>query len=498
MKLLDLIEVLFDKEVVGELNSTIDITSIVNDTRKVKKDSCFIAIRGERFDGHSKLKEVEGKGACVAIVEELPEDYQDYSMIFVKVPSTFRAQAMLANQYYNQPSTRLNLVAVTGTNGKTTTSSMISDLLMILNHKTGLIGTMHYKVDQTFYPAVNTTPNALELQKLYAEMLESGCNDAIIEASSHALALGRLWYSDVDCAIYTNLSREHLDFHKTMEEYAFAKSLLFAQLGQRFYNGKPRLAIINKDDPYHSYMSRVTAAEILTYSIKDTDATIYATDIKSNEGKTFFKLTINNKTYETSIPMPGEYNVLNYLAAFLCLNKYYDYTPEEIINVTKEFKGVTGRMESINQGQNFQAIVDFAHTADALENVLNELKSQPHNRLIVLMGHSGGNRDSGARPGLGNVLFKYADEIVFTADNPRDEDVNKICKEMIGSHNEKPYSIIEDRKEAISAMIQMANEGDILLFAGKGGESYQIIGEDKIPYNEAETVRYLLKKQRNS
>lgn len=495
----ELFSVLLDAEYYGAANSELQLLSIANDNRKVTADSCFIAIKGEAFDGHNAIDEAIQLGAKAIVLEQLPTNWQEYPDVsFVKVRSTFRTQAILANQFYQTPSQKLNLVAVTGTNGKTTTSSMISDLLMALGRKTGLVGTIHYKVDQTYYPAVNTTPNAFELQKLYADMLAAGCQDAIIEASSHALSLGRIWYSDVDCAIFTNLTREHLDFHKTMDAYAYAKSLLFAQLGQQFHHHKPRLAIVNQDDPYHEVMIQATAADVLTYSLKDTTATAYASDIQSLEGRLNFKLHFEKKEYAVSLPMLGDYNVANYLAAFLCLARYYGYSVAEVLKATQEFEGVTGRMQSIEEGQKFTAIVDFAHTPDAIERVLAELSANKTKRLLVLIGHSGGNRDSGARPEIGDIVFKYADEIIFTADNPRFEPIPKIVAELVQSHQEKAYTVIEDRQSAIEFAVKQAEAEDIVVFVGKGGEAYQVIGDEYVPYDEVATVQAAISQQLKS
>lgn len=488
----ELISVLYDARIVNEEWLTNEVTKLVNDNRLVEPGACFIAIKGENFDGHQAINDAIDKGAELIVVEQLPENASQLKATIVVVKSTYRAQAILANQFFNQPSTKLNVVAVTGTNGKTTTSNMISQLLESLHHKTGVIGTMHYKVDQTFYPAVNTTPNALELQKLFNEMVEADCEDALIEASSHALALGRLWYTDIDCAIFTNLTREHLDFHKTMDGYANAKSLLFSQLGQKFINGKPRLAILNMDDEYYQVMQQATSADIVTYSLVNSQATAFAYNITEEEGTTYFDLQYDNQTYKISLPMRGSYNVSNYLAAFLTLSKYYGYSTEEITQATTEFIGVAGRMQVIDEGQDFEVVVDFAHTPDALERVLQELikHKKDDQRIISLMGHSGGNRDSGMRQPLGDILFKYSDEIVFTADNPRFEPVEKIVSEMIGKHqNEhKPYSIIKDRAVAVEHAVSIARTNDIILFAGKGGEPYQVIGNEKIPYDEVQTV----------
>lgn len=486
----ELISVLYDAEVLNDSKLNQEVTAIVNDNRRVDISNCFIAIRGENFDGHSVLDKVVEAGATLLIVERLPEEMQDLEASIVKVDSTFRAQAILANKFYNQPTEQMNVVAVTGTNGKTTTSSMISQLLEANGRQTGLIGTIQYKVGNKIYPAVNTTPNSLVLQELFNEMVEVGCKDAIIEASSHALALGRLWYTDIDCAIFTNLTREHLDFHKTMEGYANAKSLLFSQLGQSFHNGRPRLAILNLDDPYSEIMAQATAADIVTYSLKDKKATVYADAIKAEEGKTAFDMYYQGELHHVAIPMRGSYNVANFLAAFLCLSKYYQIPTDSILSSLEDFNGVSGRMQSIDRGQEFEIVVDFAHTPDALERVLSEIvdHKKKNQKLVALMGHSGGNRDSGARPLLGDLLFQYADEIVFTADNPRFEPVSKIVSEMIGDHQEKKYTIIEDRIEAINYMIDQAGNNDILLFAGKGGEAYQVIANENVPYDEVETV----------
>lgn len=495
MNATQLINLFRNKKLYGESFEKKVITNLVNDTRKVTENSCYIAIRGEKFDGHDAIETVVENGAILVVVEEYRPQWATLNTTIVQVPSTFRAQAMLANYYYQEPSTQLNVVAITGTNGKTTTSSMISDWLMKLNHKTGLLGTLHYKVDEKYYPAVNTTPNALELQRLFSEMVAAQCQDAIIEASSHALQLGRLWYTHINCAIFTNLTREHLDFHQTMSAYANAKSLLFAQLGQSFIQHQPKVAILNCDDPYYTIMAQATSAEIITYSTKDTSATVYATNIHTNGMSTQFDLFVENQQYPITLKMLGDYNVSNYLAAFACLKYYYGYDVATIIAAASDFAGVSGRMQLIDKGQPFNVVVDFAHTPDAIENVLTELSQQKKGRLITLIGHSGGNRDSGARPEIGDIVFKYSDYIVFTADNPRHESVQKICQELIGKHQEVPYIIIEDRQQAIHYALDYANEHDTIAFTGKGGELYQVIKDDYLPYNEVEIIeKYLSSK----
>lgn len=495
MKATDLFGVFHHVDLRGQDLEGKEVLGIINDSRKAASNYCFIAIRGEHFDGHNAVEKVIQAGVSILVVEVFRPEWEGLPASFIVVKSTFRAQAVLANYYYGQPTTQLDVVAITGTNGKTTTSSMINYFLEKLEHKTGLLGTLHYKVDKTIYPAVNTTPEALRLQGLFAEMVEAGCQDAIIEASSHALYLGRLWYTEVDCAIFTNLSREHLDFHKTMEEYAYAKSLLFSQLGQSLKCNQTKLAILNMDDAYHHLMGQVTSAEIMTYSLKDDKADVYASHIESVEGQTHFSLHYKGKIYQVKLKMLGQYNVANFLAAFTCLVAYYEYKPEQVLEVAESFQGVEGRMQVIDMGQEFQIVVDFAHTPDALENILKALSQDKKGNLVVLFGHSGGNRDAGARPQLGDILFRYADKIILTADNPRHESVQKINEALIGNNDGKEIWQIEDRKSAIHHALSLAQAGDTLVFAGKGGEAYQVIGDEYLPYDEVEVIKNQLIKR---
>lgn len=493
MKIRELIDSLVNYQVLGDLKLDKELLGLTNDSRNINRGDAFVAIRGQRFDGHDVLEQVIGRGVYLVVAEEYTskqiELAEDKGVTLLKVPSTFRAQAILANQYFDQPTCSLNVVAVTGTNGKTTTSHFISQLLELWGRKTGVIGTLHYKIGDRTLSAVNTTPEALTLQRYFKEMVEEGCQDAVIEASSHALALGRLWYTDIDCAIFTNLTREHLDFHQTMDKYANAKSLLFAQLGQQFHQGKARMAILNIDDPYYEIMSQATAADILTYSMVDPQATVYADQVEHVANGLNFKLHFNGQSYSLHLPFLGQYNIMNYLAAFLCLVYYYECPVQELLDLSRHLKGVTGRMQVIDEGQPYTVVADFAHTPDALRNVLKELKSQTKKRLMVLFGHSGGNRDSAARPELGDILFEWADQIILTADNPRYEPVQKIVTELVGPHKEKPYMMIEDREAAINHLINQAQTGDTLLFAGKAGETYQVIGDEYIPYDEIALIK---------
>ncbi|EHR38078.1 UDP-N-acetylmuramoyl-L-alanyl-D-glutamate--2,6-diaminopimelate ligase [Facklamia languida] len=499
MKAQALIEVLINYQLKGSTDLSCEIQNLTNDSRQAGPGDAFIAIVGQRFDGHSAVDQLIQDRVQMIVAQEV-SDYQvqqaiQKNVILVVVPDTNRAQAIMANRFFHEASSTLKLVAVTGTNGKTTTSNMISQLLEAFDHTTGLIGTIHYKIGQTFYPAINTTPDSLTLHRYFAEMVEAGCQDAVLEASSHALALGRLWQTEVDCAIFTNLTREHLDFHQTMDHYAYAKSLLFAQLGEHFKGGQPKLAIVNLDDDYHSVMLAASGAASATYSLENPRATAFADEIEMSPSGLRFTLHFDNQAFKVFLPMIGRYNVYNYLAAFLCLTLSYGYAPQAVIEKTGQMTGVPGRMQVIETDQPFSIVVDFAHTTDALENVLSELSQNKEGKLKVLFGHSGGNRDSAARPDLGNTLFKWADEVVLTADNPRFEPVDKINQELLGDHHDHVHVMIEDRIEAIQYMIQSGQPGDILLFAGKGGESYQVIGDDYVPYDEISVIKDTLVKK---
>ena len=339
----------------------------------------------------------------------------------------------------------------------------------------------------------NTTPEILTVHETLQKVKEIGGDTCIMEVSSHALQLGRVWGIDYNVAVFTNLTHEHLDLHKTMENYAHAKSLLFSQLGNHSKNGKPRVAILNSDEEHYEQFAYSTPCEVVSYGF-DENADIRATDIQTNGAMTSFNVTMNGKQLPVSIPMIGLFNVYNVLAAF-AVAVINGISLERAVELMKRFPGVGGRMQMIQQGQPFQVIIDFAHTPDGLENVLMTLEKVKMNRVITIMGHSGGNRDSSMRPELGEIAFEKSDYVILTADNPRHEPLEEIYKGILsGRKNEKiAYECIDDRIEAVKRALEIAQEGDILLFAGKGVEPYQVIGDEYIPYNEVETVIECLK-----
>ena len=365
------------------------------------------------------------------------------------------------------------ILGVTGTNGKTTTTTLLTQVM----ESTGLPIKVGGNIGDSLSEAAFNMPEGgyliAELSSYQLETIKSFC------------PLG---------AIVLNVTPDHLARHKTMENYAHAKSLLFSQLGNHSKNEKPRVAILNRDQEYFEQFAYSTSAEIISYGFTE-EADIRATEIESNGAMTTFVVTVNGERFPVMIPMIGLFNVYNVLAAF-GVAMVNGISLRKAIEKIAKFPGVGGRMQLIQKGQPFQVIIDFAHTPDGLENVLSTLEEVKINRVITIMGHSGGNRDSSMRPELGEIAFEKSDYVILTADNPRQESLEKIYSEIVsGRKNENtPYECVDDRKQAIERALELAQEGDILLFAGKGVEPYQVIGEEYIPYNEVETVVQALEK----
>ncbi|WP_413301460.1 UDP-N-acetylmuramoyl-L-alanyl-D-glutamate--2,6-diaminopimelate ligase [Bacillus sp. 1P10SD] len=446
-----------------------EITSIENDNRKVQKGSLFICIKGYTVDGHD-FAESAVKNGAVAVLAEHPLAI-DVPVILVK--DTTRSMAVLADAFYEQPSKKLHLIGITGTNGKTTTSHLIEKIFADAGKKTGIIGTMYTKIAEQILETKNTTPESLTLQKTFNQMVEAGVDSAIMEVSSHALDMGRVHGCDYDIAVFTNLSQDHLDYHKTMEEYQRAKSLLFAQLGNTFNHSKPKFAILNADDPASEMYKRSTAAHVITYGI-DNQCDIQAQNIQMTPKGTTFNLVIDECSYPIQMHLIGKFSVYNVLASIASalvsgieLNK--------VIESIEGVKGVAGRFELVNAGQDFSVIVDYAHTPDSLENVLKTIQHFAKKRIFVIVG-CGGDRDRTKRPLMAQIACRLATDPILTSDNPRSEDPIAILKEMEAGVQGENYQVIPDRKEAIFTAVTHATTGDVILIAGKGHETYQIIG----------------------
>lgn len=447
----------------------LEITSIENDNRKVQIGSLFICIKGYTVDGHD-FAEAAVKNGAAAILAERPIAL-DVPVILVK--DTTRAMAVLADTFYGQPTKKLHLIGITGTNGKTTTSHLIEKIMVDAGQRTGLIGTMYTKIAEETIETKNTTPESLTLQKTFQQMVDRGVETAVMEVSSHALDLGRVHGCDYDVAVFTNLTQDHLDYHKTMDEYKRAKSLLFAQLGNTFNHQNPKFAILNADDQASEMYSRATAAHIVTYGI-DMKADIQAKDIQMTSSGTSFNLIIETEIYPVQMQLIGKFSVYNVLAS-IAASLVSGIEINQIIKSIESVEGVSGRFELVNAGQDFTVIVDYAHTPDSLENVLKTIQHIAKKKVFVIVG-CGGDRDRTKRPLMAQIACKWATDPILTSDNPRSEDPLAILKEMEAGVKGGKYKIIPDRKEAINTAIQQASKDDVVLIAGKGHETYQIIG----------------------
>lgn len=454
-----------------------EITSIENDNRKVENGSLFICIKGFTVDGHDFAELAVNLGA-VAVIAEKP---LSLPVPVIVVENSRRAMAILADAFYEHPSHKLRIIGITGTNGKTTTSHLIEKILSDAGHNTGLIGTMYTKIGSKQLETKNTTPESLTLQKTFQQMVEEGVQTTVMEVSSHALVEGRVHGTDFDIAVFTNLTQDHLDYHKTMDEYKRAKSLLFSQLGNTYISGKPKFAVLNVDDEASKMYIESTSAHILTYGI-DQKANLQAVNIQMTANGTEFELISPFGLHKVSIQLVGKfsvYNVLASLGAALCSN----IPLERAIASLEKIKGVDGRFELVQAGQNFTVIVDYSHTPDSLENVLKTIKQFAQGRVSVVVG-CGGDRDRTKRPLMAKIACEHSDTPIFTSDNPRSEDPVTILKDMEAGVLGYDYEVVVDRKEAIYHAIKDAKANDVILIAGKGHETYQIIGDNVIDFDD--------------
>ncbi|WML49345.1 UDP-N-acetylmuramoyl-L-alanyl-D-glutamate--2,6-diaminopimelate ligase [Neobacillus sp. PS3-34] len=459
-----------------------DITSIENDNRKVEQGSLFICIKGYTVDGHDFAEAAVKSGAVAVIAEhDLP-----LNVPVIVVNDTNRAMAVLADAFYGQPSRKFKLVGITGTNGKTTVSHLIEKVLSDAGKKTGLIGTMYTKIGAQMIETKNTTPESLTLQKTFKSMADEGVEAAVMEVSSHALDEGRVRGTEFDVAVFTNLSQDHLDYHHTMEEYKHAKGLLFSQLGNTFETNKPKFAVLNVDDPASDSFMRGTSAHIITYGI-DQKADISAKDITMTSKGTAFTLSAAGRELLVNMQLIGKFSVYNVLAgigAGLALGMPL----EHIIRSIEGVEGVAGRFELVNAGQDFTVIVDYAHTPDSLENVLSTISQFAQKKVFVVVG-CGGDRDRTKRPLMAKIACNLATDPIFTSDNPRSEDPIEILKDMQAGAEGKSYQLIPDRKAAIEFAVKNASEGDVILIAGKGHETYQIIGSQVFDFDDRKMAK---------
>ncbi|MCF8886319.1 UDP-N-acetylmuramoyl-L-alanyl-D-glutamate--2,6-diaminopimelate ligase [Priestia megaterium] len=467
----------------------IDITSIEMDSREVKPGALFICIDGYTVDGHNFAQMAVEKGA-VAILAEKPVDVE---VPVVRVKSTKRAMAVLADAFYNQPTQKMHLIGVTGTNGKTTITHLIEHIFKSQHKKTGLIGTIEIRIGDTSYDVKNTTPESLTLQKTFHQMVEENVEVAMMEVSSHALDLGRVHGCDFDVAVFSNLTQDHLDYHHTMEDYRRAKGLLFAQLGNAYNHNRPKFAVLNADDAATEEYIKNTAATVITYGI-DRESDIRATNIQITNNGTTFDLTTPTETVRVEMKLIGKFSVYNVLAATAsCLVSGIPLSV--IVEEIKVLEGVSGRFEVVDAEQDFTVIVDYAHTPDSLENVLKTVKEFAKRNIYVIVG-CGGDRDRTKRPIMARIAAEYSTQAILTSDNPRSEDPLAILKDMEEGLDTDNYVTIADRAEAIRYAVETAHADDVIVIAGKGHETYQIIGKKVFDFDDREVARKMIEERK--
>lgn len=469
----------------------IEIKGIEYDSRKIKENYMFVAMIGAVVDGHNYIEKAIENGAKVIIVEKKVDytQYKNYENItFIYIENIRKYLGLIASNYYNFPQNKIKIIGITGTNGKTTSSYILENIL----EKTARIGTTGNRILDEEFETANTTPESLELIKLINKSVEKNVDYFIMEVSSHALEIGRVEMLNFESAIFTNLTQDHLDFHKTMENYFNAKKKIFSMLTN---SGK---GIINIDDEYGKKIYLENNKEkYLTISIKNKEAHLYGEILEYTNDGMQIKLinNINKKEYIFNVNLVGEYNLYNILG---CVGSCIELGIEVdfIIKKLEKMPSVPGRFETIKNDKNARIVVDFAHTDDGLTNVGKTLKSITKNKIITIFG-AGGDRDNKKRPKMAKAASDFSDFIILTSDNPRTENPKQILFEIeeglieINYPKEK-YVIIEDREEAIKYGVNMIQEGDSLLIAGKGHETYQIIGKEKIHFDDREIVKKYL------
>ncbi len=469
---------------IGEDN--IEITGITNDSRRVNKNHIFVAIKGYTNDGHKFIENALKSGASAVICESIPGNVKGKGN-FILVKSPRESMAKAANIIYKRPSEKLNITGVTGTNGKTSTTYLLNGIYDYLGEKSGIIGTMGVLIDEKKIKVDNTTPEASDIQHYLAMMLEKEITHCFMEVSSHALELNRVDDVSIDVGIFTNVTRDHLDFHKTMENYYQAKKKLF-------YLTKVN-NIINVDDPYGDRLYKELKSEgvkAISIGIKN-EADIKASKLNTTMNGTTFDLNILGTSKKAHVNTPGTFSVLNSLGAFgaaYVLGADID----DIIEALAQIKGVTGRFEMLPNKLNCTIILDFAHTPDGLQKVMDTINEFAEGRKIVMFG-AGGERDSARRAPMGEIAGKYCDLSILTSDNPRFEDPYEICKEIaqgVEKYNGK-YKIIIERDEAIYYAIDNSKSKDVILLAGKSTEPYQDMGTEKVPYDETMIAKQAIK-----
>jgi len=444
----------------------------------------FVALRGEKSDGHEFIGQAIEKGASVIVAER---EEQNPRATFLVVENTRTALADFAATFYGYPARKLKLAAVTGTNGKTTTTFLIKHICENAGLRCGLIGTVRYEIGERLLPAIRTTPESLDLQELLAQIVNAGCKAAAMEVSSHALAQDRTRGLEWNVAVFTNLTQDHLDFHGTMKSYFESKMKLFTGLGSQKKKRKP-IAIVNIDDRYgEQLLDKIDKrVAVITYGM-GLRAQFRASNYRVESSGTSYQLDARGRSYLVRVPLIGRFNVTNSVAALAAANALGINLRDAVFSLGKSPQ-VPGRLELVPARRQFQVFVDYAHTPDALGNVLKTLRELEPNRLIAVFG-CGGNRDRQKRPLMAEIVDRHADYAIITSDNPRKENPDTIVAEIEKGFRSTHYEKVVDRTQAINRAIELAQPRDIVLIAGKGHENYQEFADHTIPFDDIQVAR---------
>src|SRR5712692_1195175 len=485
MQLKTLLAAIPVREIIGPSDRAVE--SIAYDSRRVQRNGLFVAMRGEKSDGHDFTGQAIEKGAGV-IVAEREEKHPRATCVIVE--NTRSALADLATAFYGQPARKLRLAAVTGTNGKTTTTFLIKHMCENAGLRCGLIGTVRYEIGERILPAIRTTPESLDLQELLAQIVNAGCRAAAMEVSSHALAQDRTRGLEWNVAVFTNLTQDHLDFHGTMESYFDSKAKLFAHLGSQREKPKP-VAIVNIDDRHgEQLLNKIDKrVAVVTYGMS-ARADFRASNYRVEFSGTSYQLDAQGKSYLVRVPLIGRFNVANSVAALAAANAFGIGLRQAVLSLAKAPQ-VPGRLEMVPAKRQFQVFVDYAHTPNALLSVLKTLRELDPRRLIVVFG-CGGDRDRQKRPLMGQIADQHADHAIITSDNPRKEDPDAIIAEIEKGFRSDRFERIVDRTQAIGRAIELARPRDIVLIAGKGHESYQEFADHTVPFEDTQVARRAL------
>lgn len=470
------------EEVIGSTHMA--VSSVAFDSRKVKKDSLFVATKGTAMDGHDYIQKAIDSGAVAIVCQDLPADRRE-NVTYVKVADSSLSLGIIACNYYENPSEKIKLVGVTGTNGKTTTVSLLFNLFRALGYSVGMLSTVQNKINNTVIPSTHTTPDALALNELLATMVEQGCDFAFMEVSSHSVVQHRIAGIRFEGGVFTNITHDHLDYHKTFDEYIKAKKRFFDQLPSDAF------ALVNRDDKNGPVMMQNTKASRNTYALK-TVADFKCRIIENHLNG----LLLNIDNQELWVKLIGTFNAYNVLAVYAtAVLLKQDKT--SILTALSNLNSVEGRFQYVRSPNGIIGIVDYAHTPDALKNVLETIKDiRTGNEQVITLVGCGGDRDSAKRPVMAAIACEYSNKVILTSDNPRSEDPEEILNQMqkgIAPNDVKKTLRITDRREAIKTACSFGNKGDIILIAGKGHEKYQEIKGVKYDFDDLEILKETIK-----